>query len=102
VSNGEIPVGQLPNFVGLTPEEASAAAEEFSLATNVILSLVTEEVPIQDPNLVGRVVATTPPAGAEITEGATVVLQIGVAGPPPTTPPGGGGGGGGGGDGGDD
>jgi hypothetical protein len=78
----------------MTPEEANAAAEEFTLATNVILNLVTEEVPVQDPNLIGRVVATNPGPGTQISEAATVVLQIGIAAPEP--PPGGGGGGGGG------
>jgi membrane peptidoglycan carboxypeptidase len=83
VSNGEIPVAPLPSFVGMTAEEATAAAEEFSLTTNVLLSLVTEEAPTQDANLIGRVLATNPPPGTQISEAASVVLFIGVAAPPP-------------------
>jgi hypothetical protein len=52
---------------------------------------------VKDPNRVGQVVGTNPPAGAEITASATVVLQVGVPAPEDN----GGGGGGGGGDGGD-
>jgi serine/threonine-protein kinase len=83
VSNGETPVGALPSFVGMTAEEATAAAEEFSLTTNVLLSLVTEDAPTQDGNLIGRVLATNPPPGTQISEAASVVLFIGVAAPPP-------------------
>jgi membrane peptidoglycan carboxypeptidase len=97
VSNGQAPVGALPDFVGMTVEEAKAAAAEFTKQTNVALELVTEEVPVKDPNRVGQVVGTNPPAGAEITASATVVLQVGVPAPEDN----GGGGGGGGGDGGD-
>jgi penicillin-binding protein 1A len=98
VSNGEIPVGALPDFVGMTPEEAQEAADDFVRETNVRLNLVTEEVPVQNQNRVGLVVGTNPPPGAEITESATVVLQVGV--PPKKDDGGDGGGGGGGGDGG--
>jgi beta-lactam-binding protein with PASTA domain len=94
VSNGEIPTGPLPDFVGMTVEEAQAAAEEFTLDTNVMLSLTTEEVPVQNEQRVGLVVGTNPPPGTEISESASVVLQIGVT-PPPTTQPENGGGGGG-------
>jgi len=97
VSNGEIPVGELPDFTGLTPEEAQEAADAFTSETNVPLALVTEETPVQNPDQVGLVVGTNPPPGTEITESATVVLQIGVLAP---EDPGGGGGGNGGGGGG--
>jgi len=81
VSNGEIPAGQLPDFTGMTPEEAQEAADEFTSETNVPLALVTEETPVQNPDQVGLVVGTNPPPGAEVTESATVVLQIGVLAP---------------------
>jgi membrane peptidoglycan carboxypeptidase len=95
VSNGEIPVGQLPDFVGMTQEEALEAADEFMLETNVTLTFTTQEVEVQNPERIGLIVGTNPGPGSEITESANVVLQIGVA-PQP------GGGGGGGGDGGGD
>jgi membrane peptidoglycan carboxypeptidase len=94
VSNGQVPAGPLPNFVGLTVEQAQELADEFSRATNVLLSLTTQEVPVQEPNQVGLIVATNPEPGTAITESATVVLDIGVAAPPPTNPGDGGGGGG--------
>ncbi|HUG32444.1 MAG TPA: transglycosylase domain-containing protein [Acidimicrobiia bacterium] len=87
VSNGRAPAGALPNFVGLTLEEAQEAADQFTAETNVRLNLVTEEVPVQDQNQIGRVVATNPEPGTSIEESASVVLQIGVEGPPPTTTP---------------
>jgi penicillin-binding protein 1A len=99
VSNGEIPVGRLPDFTGMTPEEAQEAADQFTSETNVPLALVTEETPVQNPDQVGLVVGTNPPPGAEVTESATVVLQIGVLAPEDD---GGNGGGNGGGDGGND
>jgi penicillin-binding protein 1A len=98
VSNGETPVGSLPDFTGMTPEEAQEAANQFTRETNVALNLVTEEVPVQNQNRVGLVVGTNPPPGAEITASATVVLQVGV--PAPEDDSGGGGGGDNGGDGG--
>jgi membrane peptidoglycan carboxypeptidase len=99
VSNGQIPEAPLPDFTGLTPEEATEAGEAFSLETGVMLSFSTEEVPVGDPNLIGRVVETNPAPGTVINTSASVVLRVGVQGPPPTQPPGGGGGGGGGDDG---
>ncbi len=97
VSNGEAPIGELPNFAGMTVEEAQEAANEFTRETNVQLSLTTEEVPVQDESQIGLVVGTNPPAGTEISESASVVLQVGVEAPQTTTTtttPGGGGGGG--------
>jgi membrane peptidoglycan carboxypeptidase len=90
VSNGETPVGVLPDFTGMTPEEAEEAADEFTAETNVALNLVTEEVPVQNEDKVGLIVGTNPPPGAEITASATIVLQVGIP-----APKGGGGGGGG-------
>ena len=99
VSNGETPVASLPDFIGMTPEEAQEAATQFTSETNVALNLVTEEVPVQNEDRVGLVVGTNPAPGAEITASATIVLQVGV--PAPEDDGGGGnGGGGGGGDGG--
>jgi serine/threonine-protein kinase len=78
VSNGETPIAPLPSFIGLTVEEAQAAADEFSLTTGVRLTFVTEDAETDDPGLVGRIVATNPPPGTEIAEAATVVVSVGV------------------------
>ncbi len=83
VSNGETPTGPLPDFRGMTFEEAEALAQEFSFNTNVLLSLITEEVPVQDESQIGRVVDTNPGPGTVVSESAQVVLQIGVEAPPP-------------------
>jgi beta-lactam-binding protein with PASTA domain len=96
VSNGQIPAGALPSFIDMTPEGAAAAAEEFTQATNVLLTLVFEEAPTGSLGRVGKVLGTNPPPGTQITEAATVVLFVGVGSSP--SPGGGGGGGGGGGD----
>ena len=85
VSNGVAPSGALPNFVGLTVEAAQELANEFTSETGVLLSLTTQEVPVENPDQIGLIVATNPPAGGEITGSAAVVLEVGVQAeaPPP-------------------
>lgn len=83
VSNGVAPSGALPNFVGLTVEEAQELANEFTSQTGVRLSITTQEVPVENPDQIGVVVATNPPAGAEITGSAALVLEVGVQAEPP-------------------
>ncbi|HEX6287532.1 MAG TPA: transglycosylase domain-containing protein, partial [Acidimicrobiia bacterium] len=78
VSNGEVPVASLPRFTDMTFEEAVALAEEFTLETNVQLSLVQEEYELSDPSRVGIIVRTNPRPGTQITESATVVVFVGV------------------------
>ena len=102
VSNGQTPEAPLPDFRGLTPDEATEAAETFGIETGVLLSFTTEEVPVTDANEIGRVVETSPAPGTVITASASVVLRVGIQAPPPTQPPGNGGGGGGDGGGGND
>ncbi|HJQ77245.1 MAG TPA: transglycosylase domain-containing protein [Acidimicrobiia bacterium] len=102
VSNGQTPEAPLPDFRGLTPDEATEAAETFGIETGVLLSFTTEEVPVTDANQIGRVVETSPAPGTVITASASVVLRVGIQAPPPTQPPGNGGGGGGDGGGGND
>ena len=77
VSSGEIPVAGIPNFVGLTVDEAIAVTEEFEATTGVHLTLFTQKVGVTDPNQVDRIVATNPPAGTVITASGEVVLQVG-------------------------
>ena len=83
VSNGETPLAPLPNFVGMTLEQAVDAAKQFELDTGVKLTIVNETVEVEDPGKIGLIVETNPPAGTEISASATVVARIGVAAPPP-------------------
>ena len=78
VSNGEIPIGPMPSFIGLTVEEALEAALEFQLTTGVRLSLVQQGMEVGNPDQVGKIVETNPPPGTEITESASVVVFVGV------------------------
>jgi membrane peptidoglycan carboxypeptidase len=78
VSNGEIPLAPLPNFVGMTVEEANEAVTQFELDTGVVLSIVEETVEVEDPGQLGVIVSTNPPPGTEISESASVVVFVGV------------------------
>jgi serine/threonine-protein kinase len=77
VSTGETPVAPMIGLIGMTVEEAIAAVQEFELTSGLKLSLFQQKVDTQDPNLIGRIVTTTPPAGTLITESASVVLLVG-------------------------
>jgi penicillin-binding protein 1A len=77
VSTGETPVAPLISFIGLTFDQAIEAAQQFELDTGVKLSLFQEQVPVTDPALVGKIVSTNPNPGTQITESASVVLNIG-------------------------
>jgi penicillin-binding protein 1A len=83
VSNGQTPSANLPSLVGLTLAEARLLIDEFELATGVRILLLPQEVDVTNPDHIGRVVATNPPAGTQISQSATVLVLIGVAGPPP-------------------
>ncbi|HEU4318611.1 MAG TPA: transglycosylase domain-containing protein [Acidimicrobiia bacterium] len=85
VSNGETPVAALPNFVGLTVEQAQAVAEELELETGVQLTLVPQDLEVPDPTGVGLIVQTNPPPGTQISESASIVVFVGI--PAPATPP---------------
>jgi penicillin-binding protein 1A len=90
VSNGETPTGALPDFSGLTLDEALVVAEEFATATNVRLTLVSQNMETTDPNLIGRIIETNPPAGSEVSAAASIAVFIGVEAPPPPPDDGGG------------
>jgi serine/threonine-protein kinase len=92
VSNGETPIAPLPDFSGLTFDEAVEAADEFQVETNVVLTLVGQDQPTTDPNLIGKIIQTNPPAGTEISASASISVLIGVEAPPPPPDEGEGGG----------
>ncbi|MDT0567845.1 Stk1 family PASTA domain-containing Ser/Thr kinase [Streptomyces sp. DSM 3412] len=56
----------------------SCDAAKNQMAANNLVGTCTE-VETQDPNLVGKVVATSPEAGSELNKGDTVTIQIGKA-----------------------
>jgi eukaryotic-like serine/threonine-protein kinase len=77
VSSGVAPTGTLPNFVGLTGDQALEAAREFEETTGVKLTLFTQKTDVTDPNLVDKVVSSTPAAGAPVEGQASVTLFVG-------------------------
>lgn len=94
VSNGEPPVGPLPDLTGLTVEGATEVLRLFEEETGVLVNLVRFDQPTNDPNQIGIILSTDPKPGAEVAYGVVVNVAVGVQ-------PGNGGGGGGGGGGGD-
>jgi beta-lactam-binding protein with PASTA domain len=67
----------MPNFVGMTVDEALEAARAFEEATGVRLSVFTEKTSTDDSDLVDKVVSQTPSAGANLSGQASVTLFIG-------------------------
>jgi membrane peptidoglycan carboxypeptidase len=89
VSTGELPVGVLPNLTGLTVEEALEIVAAFELDTGVKINLIQQNQATDNPTLIGRIVATNPPAATQVQGVIDVVALVGVApgAPPPTTTP---------------
>jgi penicillin-binding protein 1A len=85
VSTGEIPVGPMPDVTGMTFEEALDVVRDFELETGVKISLIQEKVGTTDQGLVGRIVETNPPAGADLEGSVQVVAFVGELVEAPTT-----------------
>ena len=82
VSTG-VPVGAVPNVVGLLADAAIATISSAGFSPNPVF----EPVPADDPN-VGLVISQTPSADTTLQLGSSVTLVIGSPeGPPPTDPP---------------
>lgn len=79
VSTGETPEGKLPDFTGMTVDEALEAAREFEDTTGVKISFFQEKVVTDDPKLVDKVVSTTPEPGTKVETQVTVTLFVGIA-----------------------
>ncbi len=77
VSTGEMPVGALPDLAGLTMEEALDVLRDFELETGVMISLTEQKVGTSDQNMVGRIIETDPPGGADLEGSVQVVAFIG-------------------------
>lgn len=80
VSNGQVPTAALPNLIGLTLAEARAQISLFELETGVRINLVQQNEAVSNPDHIGRVIATNPPAGTQINQSASVIVVIGVSG----------------------
>ncbi len=79
VSTGETPTAALPNFTGMTFDEALALAQEIEMSTGVKISLFQQTVVVEDAAMVGRIVSSTPPPGTAITASVTVTVYVGRA-----------------------
>ena len=90
VSTGEPPVGDLPDLVGQSFEEAVETLRAFEGETGVLVNLARVDQPVNDPGRFGVILATDPDPGATVAYGITVTAVVGA-------PPGDGGGNGGGG-----
>ncbi|HEY4606308.1 MAG TPA: PASTA domain-containing protein, partial [Acidimicrobiia bacterium] len=77
VSTGETPVGALPDLAGLTIEEALDVIRDFELETGVKITLTQQKVGTTNQDLVGRIVETNPPAGANLEGTVQVVAFVG-------------------------
>ncbi|HJR91027.1 MAG TPA: transglycosylase domain-containing protein [Acidimicrobiia bacterium] len=95
VSNGEPPVGELPDLTGLTMEGAAEVLRTFEEETGVLVNLVRVDQPTNKPNQIGVIIATDPAPGSEVAYGVVVNAAVGV---PPEGNGNGNGNGGGGGD----
>ncbi len=83
VSTGETPVGTVPNLVGMTVEEASAALEEFEMTTGVAVSWFQQKVGTNKQKEVGKIISTNPPAGTVVEGSVQVTLMVGELEEPP-------------------
>ena len=71
VSDGRGPAPGIPNLVGMTEEAASQALADAGLLGRA------QDVAVEDPRLVGRVVSQSPPAGTPIDRAGDIVVRIG-------------------------
>jgi membrane peptidoglycan carboxypeptidase len=76
VSNGSGEVPTVPDVVGMTLDEAIAVMVEAGY------EVATEEVPTDDPESVGRILATSPRPGSTLEPGEGVVVVLVVGGEP--------------------
>jgi membrane peptidoglycan carboxypeptidase len=77
VSSGLPPEAPLIDLRSLTVDEAVLALTSFEEDTGVALEFSVTFRDVTDPNLVGRVVETTPAAGAIVENGQAVVIVVG-------------------------
>lgn len=66
---------EVPNLIGLTPDEASRALEEVGLRLS---AGGPQEQVVEDDNQLGKVVSSDPPVGQQVPDGTTVTITVGV------------------------
>jgi beta-lactam-binding protein with PASTA domain/predicted Ser/Thr protein kinase len=66
---------EVPNLVGLTPEEARRALQDVGLRLS---AAGPQEQVVEDDSMVGKVISSNPPAGEQIREGSPVTITVGV------------------------
>lgn len=77
VSSGEAPTASVPNFVGMTFDQALERVAQLEEESGVKVTLMQQRIDVDDPDLVGLVVESNPASGSPITGSATVVLFVG-------------------------
>jgi serine/threonine-protein kinase len=73
VSDGLGPPPGIPDLVGMTEQEASNALAEAGLLGRA------QDIPVSNPDLVGRVVSQSPPAGTPISQAGEIIVRIGAS-----------------------
>ena len=64
---------EVPDFFGMSPQEAQALAAELGIEINISAS----PIPVSDQGLDGRVATQNPDPGVEVTQGAVITLRLG-------------------------
>jgi membrane peptidoglycan carboxypeptidase len=77
ISDGTGPPLVAPTLVGLTREEANQLLQELGIIAEAF------NVPVRNPDLVGRIVGQEPAAGAPLEVGERMTVEIGEPAPPP-------------------
>jgi len=78
VSNGTPPTAPLPDLVGLPLAVVGDRILAFENATGLTVDWTTQQAGVSDPARWGTVVATNPPPGTVVTDGASIVVVVGV------------------------
>ncbi len=66
---------EIPNLIGLSPDEARSALEEVGLQLS---AGGPQEQVVGDDNQLGKVISSNPPVGQRVPEGSTVTITVGV------------------------
>lgn len=85
ISTGEPPFAPLPDLTGKALDEINDILATFAEETEVTLGWTKVDVPVEDADLWGKVVTTSPGPGVVVEIGDTIVVSIGI--PPPDPPP---------------
>jgi serine/threonine-protein kinase len=79
VSTGKPPVGDLPNLLGLTVEEALAVIDDFELETGLQINFFQQKKATNKKNEIGKILDMDPPPGTSVTGSVQITLVVGEA-----------------------